>query len=67
MTKEQLKKLRIKLGYSQRQFAEELGLPVRTYQGYELGRNIPGPVAKLAKKIPAYKGAQSPQWVGTNK
>ncbi len=44
------KRIRAKLELSQSQFAELLGLSVRTLQGWEQGRNKPGaPAAALLK------------------
>lgn len=47
-----IKKLREKTGLSQRKFAEELGIPVRTIQEWEQGRSRPPAyVINMIKKI----------------
>jgi len=39
-------------GWTQRAFAQQLGLSPRTYEGYErAGATVPAPIAKLAQMI----------------
>lgn len=48
MLQENLKKIRLTLGYTQKEFSEKLGLPVRTYLGYEYNkREIPHGILNL--------------------
>lgn len=50
MKEKDVKRIRAKLGLSQSQFADLLGLSVRTVQDWEYGRNTPGaPAAALLK------------------
>ena len=52
--KPELKAARKRLNLTQREMAEKLGTPLRTYQGWEAGRRAPGivPVCmKLLEKI----------------
>jgi len=48
---ERLKKVRESLGKSQKEIAKLLGISFRAWQGYELGKNIPGSavIVELAK------------------
>lgn len=50
MLKDQLKKLRLKSGYTQKEMAEKLDIAYQNYQRYENGKVIPRPdmVKKLA-------------------
>ena len=52
MTSEQLKALRIKLGYSQQKMARKLDVNIRTYQRWEYGeRKISKFVEKYIKEV----------------
>lgn len=49
-----LKELRLQKGLTQKQVAEELNIPERTYQNYELGIREPGVLTAI--KIATYFG-----------
>ena len=54
MENEKLKAARMRLNLTQREMAEKMGTPLRTYQGWEAGRKAPGIVSvciKLIEKI----------------
>lgn len=51
MTATDLKQIRAAWKMNQAAFAELLGVNLRTYQGWEQGRAIPGAVAEHAKTI----------------
>ena len=42
-----IKEIRILTGLSQSKFAERYGIPVRTLQGWEAGKKVPGYVLTL--------------------
>lgn len=51
MGKKDVKRIRAKLGLSQSQFAELLGISVRTVHDWEYGRNSPGAPAVALLKL----------------
>lgn len=51
MTNAELKEARRKLGHTQQRMAEAMGVPLRTYQGWEAGRTIPGWVPRMVELI----------------
>ena len=51
MTSEQIKRLRKKLGLTQRQLAEELGVPTNTVARWEQGERTPSPPTLKALKF----------------
>jgi len=58
--KRKLRDARAKLGMSQRQLANQLGVSVRTLQAWEADRNTPGWLARMAlnSKLDALLGGK---------
>ena len=52
---EKLKQARTKLGLSQSEMAMEMRTSLRTYQGWESGRNVPDVAIRLAELIAEIK------------
>lgn len=61
--KNEIKELRKTTGLSQSRFAEKYMIPLRTLQGWELGRNVPETVGYMLKKLVMLDGLEVSAYV----
>ena len=57
-TTHRIKEIRRQIRLTQKQFADALGVPLRTLQGWERGRAVPKPVFLLAECLRDFQGVR---------